>query len=260
MSTRRRPSSSTGTGRKSVAVHRRDHHRGRRVEALGQRFRNRPRWWSPWWIGGSFARAGRGRRALRVLDALPRVSLEGAADGSRPWAGWRAPPRAQPGGLRREAAAAQAAVRRVPREPAAGAPGVAQPLPDLSLSGVGRGPRDAATEAMGCGAALCTYDNGGCRDYAIDGRTAVVLPRRIWSAGLGGSPVWWRIRSYESGSRGRDRTSWGLSSTGNALPRGGVDPGRAVAVDAGSLGGDVLDRRQRGPPGMDRAEFQRATT
>jgi len=33
-------------------------------------------------------------------------------------------------------------------------------------------------EAMACGAALCTYDNGGCRDYALDGRTAVVVPRR----------------------------------------------------------------------------------
>ncbi|HYB70150.1 MAG TPA: glycosyltransferase family 4 protein [Candidatus Bathyarchaeia archaeon] len=35
-----------------------------------------------------------------------------------------------------------------------------------------------AMEAMACGSALCTYDNGGCRDYAIDGRTAVVAPRR----------------------------------------------------------------------------------
>jgi glycosyltransferase involved in cell wall biosynthesis len=35
-----------------------------------------------------------------------------------------------------------------------------------------------AMEAMACGAAVCTYDNGGCRDYAIDGRTAVVAPRR----------------------------------------------------------------------------------
>src|SRR5262245_33995630 len=33
-------------------------------------------------------------------------------------------------------------------------------------------------EAMACGAALCTYDNGGCRDYALDGRTALVAPRR----------------------------------------------------------------------------------
>jgi glycosyltransferase involved in cell wall biosynthesis len=33
-------------------------------------------------------------------------------------------------------------------------------------------------EAMACGAALVTYDNGGCRDYAIDGQTALVVPRR----------------------------------------------------------------------------------
>ena len=33
-------------------------------------------------------------------------------------------------------------------------------------------------EAMACGAALCTYDNGGCRDYALDERTALVAPRR----------------------------------------------------------------------------------
>ena len=37
-------------------------------------------------------------------------------------------------------------------------------------------------EAMACGAALCTYDNGGCRDYAIDGATALVAPRRDVSA------------------------------------------------------------------------------
>jgi glycosyltransferase involved in cell wall biosynthesis len=35
-----------------------------------------------------------------------------------------------------------------------------------------------AMEAMACGAALVTYDNGGCRDYARDGRTALVAPRR----------------------------------------------------------------------------------
>ena len=33
-------------------------------------------------------------------------------------------------------------------------------------------------EAMACGAALCTYDNGGCRDYAMDGSTALPAPRR----------------------------------------------------------------------------------
>jgi glycosyltransferase involved in cell wall biosynthesis len=35
-----------------------------------------------------------------------------------------------------------------------------------------------AMEAMACGAALCTYDTGGCRDYAIDGETALVAARR----------------------------------------------------------------------------------
>lgn len=33
-------------------------------------------------------------------------------------------------------------------------------------------------EAMACGAALVTYDNGGCRDYAHDGETALVARRR----------------------------------------------------------------------------------
>ncbi len=33
-------------------------------------------------------------------------------------------------------------------------------------------------EAMACGAALCTYDNGGSREYARDGDTALVARRR----------------------------------------------------------------------------------
>jgi glycosyltransferase involved in cell wall biosynthesis len=33
-------------------------------------------------------------------------------------------------------------------------------------------------EAMACGAALVTYDNGGCRDYARDDETALVARRR----------------------------------------------------------------------------------
>jgi glycosyltransferase involved in cell wall biosynthesis len=35
-----------------------------------------------------------------------------------------------------------------------------------------------AMEAMACGAALVTFDNGGSRDYAQDGVTALVAPRR----------------------------------------------------------------------------------
>jgi glycosyltransferase involved in cell wall biosynthesis len=33
-------------------------------------------------------------------------------------------------------------------------------------------------EAMACGAALVTFDNGGSRDYARDGTTALVAPHR----------------------------------------------------------------------------------
>jgi len=33
-------------------------------------------------------------------------------------------------------------------------------------------------EAMACGAAVVTYDTGGCRDYARDGKTALVARRR----------------------------------------------------------------------------------
>lgn len=33
-------------------------------------------------------------------------------------------------------------------------------------------------EAMACGVALVTYDNGGSRDYAVDGETAFVAPRK----------------------------------------------------------------------------------
>ena len=40
-------------------------------------------------------------------------------------------------------------------------------------------------EAMACGAALVTFDNGGCRDYALDRETALVAPRRDVIARLG---------------------------------------------------------------------------
>ena len=33
-----------------------------------------------------------------------------------------------------------------------------------------------AMEAMACKSALVTADTGGCRDYAIDGKTALVSP------------------------------------------------------------------------------------
>src|SRR5690606_36197893 len=33
-------------------------------------------------------------------------------------------------------------------------------------------------EALACGVPLVTTDNGGCREYAFDGRTALVVPPR----------------------------------------------------------------------------------
>ena len=37
-------------------------------------------------------------------------------------------------------------------------------------------------EALACGSCLVTYDNGGCLDYAHDGRTALVVPSRDQAA------------------------------------------------------------------------------
>src|SRR5206468_6433357 len=33
-------------------------------------------------------------------------------------------------------------------------------------------------EALACGTPLVTTDNGGCREYAVDGETALVVPPR----------------------------------------------------------------------------------
>ena len=73
-------------------------------------------------------------------------------------------------------------------------------------------------EAMACGAALVTYDNGGSRDYARDGETALVAPRRdlpALAAALG--------RMLDDGAL-RSR----LSAAGQALVRSAFDWDRAV--------------------------------
>jgi glycosyltransferase involved in cell wall biosynthesis len=49
-------------------------------------------------------------------------------------------------------------------------------------------------EAMACGAALVTYDNGGCRDYARNGVTALVARRRD-VGDLATSLASWRSRA-----------------------------------------------------------------
>ena len=146
------------------------------------------------WPTGSRPSAGCGR-------AIPSLSLVGF--------GVKPPPR-------------KLAVRRVPREPAAGAPGLAlQPLPDLSLPVVGRGPRHAAPWRRWPAARRSAPTTTG----AVATTPSTAAPRwcrraATWTRWPGGSPVWWRTRSFGSGSRGRVRTSWGLSSIGNALPRG----------------------------------------
>jgi glycosyltransferase involved in cell wall biosynthesis len=74
-------------------------------------------------------------------------------------------------------------------------------------------------EAMACGAALVTYDNGGSRDYARDGETALVAPRRD-VAGL--AAALGRVLD-DPALRGR------LAAAGAAFVRTAFDWDRAVA-------------------------------
>ena len=74
-------------------------------------------------------------------------------------------------------------------------------------------------EAMACGAALVTYDNGGSRDYARDGETALVAPRRDVAALAGALE---RVLD-DAALRGR------LAVAGSAFVRETFDWDRAVA-------------------------------
>lgn len=74
-------------------------------------------------------------------------------------------------------------------------------------------------EAMACGAALVTYDNGGCRDYARDGDTALVAPRRDVSA------LAERLAALAGDGPRRAR----IASVGQALVTTAFDWERAVA-------------------------------
>lgn len=71
-------------------------------------------------------------------------------------------------------------------------------------------------EAMACGAALVTTDNGGSRDYALDGRTALVAPTGDAEA-LAGHVVWLlrdeeeRVRLASAGERWVRRFDWDRS-------------------------------------------------
>ena len=74
-------------------------------------------------------------------------------------------------------------------------------------------------EAMACGAALVTYDNGGSRDYARDGETALVARRRD-VADLGA-----RLERLATDAALRAR----LAAAGAALVTSAFDWERAVA-------------------------------
>jgi glycosyltransferase involved in cell wall biosynthesis len=86
-------------------------------------------------------------------------------------------------------------------------------------------------EAMACGAALVTYDNGGCRDYARDGETALVAPRRDVDA-LAAALV--RVAGDET-LRAR------IAAAGQAWVTSAFDWDRAVARMAG-----LFERRRAG--------------
>ena len=73
-------------------------------------------------------------------------------------------------------------------------------------------------EALACGVPLVTTDNGGCREYAEDGKTALLVPPRdpgAWRLRSAGSSriVSWPESSSQTGSR-----SWLATSTGSCGP------------------------------------------
>ena len=73
-------------------------------------------------------------------------------------------------------------------------------------------------EAMACGAALVTYDNGGCRDYAYDDETALVARRRDVS------DLAAKLERLASDDDLRRR----IGAAGSAFVRNTFDWGRAV--------------------------------
>jgi len=73
-------------------------------------------------------------------------------------------------------------------------------------------------EAMACGAALVTYDNGGCRDYARDGETALVARRRD----VGDLAAKLEQVAADPALRAR------LAAAGSEFVRGAFEWGRAV--------------------------------
>jgi len=94
-------------------------------------------------------------------------------------------------------------------------------------------------EAMACGAALVTYDNGGCRDYARDGETALVAARRD----VADLAIKLERLAVDSALRAR------IAKTGSAWVTTAFDWDRAVRrmeaiLAAGAVAGDDQARRR----------------
>jgi glycosyltransferase involved in cell wall biosynthesis len=89
-----------------------------------------------------------------------------------------------------------------------------------------------ASEALLCGAALVTLDNGGSREYALDGETAVVLPpERVGELGAGALALLedeeLRLRLAAAGAERLRRFTWERSLSG-------FEAALAVAAAAGA--------------------------
>jgi glycosyltransferase involved in cell wall biosynthesis len=75
-------------------------------------------------------------------------------------------------------------------------------------------------EAMACGCALVTTDNGGSRDYAVDGETALVVPP--------GDPIALAVAAERLIRDGAIRTR--LAASGSELVRSRFDWDNTAAV------------------------------
>jgi phosphatidylinositol alpha-1,6-mannosyltransferase len=108
-----------------------------------------------------------------------------------------------------------------------------------------------AMEAMACGAAVVTYDNGGCRDYAIDGTTALVALRRDVAA-LGkalGRMIEDRPLRERLARAGREHVTRAFDWDRATEQLEAVMAGASAGVGPGGTSGRSPERRRPDQPG-----------
>lgn len=95
-------------------------------------------------------------------------------------------------------------------------------------------------EALACGAALVTTDNGGCRDYAVDERTALVVPpgepqRLADAVGRLFDDDGLRCRLAQAGNQFVQRYTWAQAADNfeKVLTGSGIDPVRLLPAKSG---------------------------